>query len=72
MDVIDTAQRRQQEEIDYALAARPAPVAGRSTCANLDCNFPVSLVRQKMGAQLCIACQRDAEQEAQRCARGAV
>jgi RNA polymerase-binding transcription factor DksA len=72
MDSIDVAQRRQQEAIDQALAARRQPVAGRAHCANADCGEPISKVRQQMGAQLCIDCQRDREQRAQSCARGAV
>lgn len=72
MDAIDVAQRRQQDDIDHALAGRAPKPAGRSICANLDCGEPIASVRQQMGAQLCIECQRDAEREAQRCARGAV
>jgi len=72
MDVIEAAQRRQQDDIDHALAGRAPRKAGRATCANLDCGALILPVRQQMGAQLCIACQRDAEREAQRCARGAV
>jgi hypothetical protein len=71
MDVIDTAQRRQLEEIEHALAERKPAGPGREHCANLDCAAPIALVRQQLGAVLCIDCQRDAEQEAQRCARGA-
>lgn len=72
MDTIDVAQRRQQEEIDHALLARPALSAGRAHCANLDCGEPIAPVRQQMGATLCIDCQRAIEREAQQCARTAV
>lgn len=69
MDVIDVAQRRQQEEIDQAIAARPPAKPGRTVCANQECGEPISAERQALGAQLCIDCQRDAEWSAQRCAR---
>lgn len=72
MDVIDTSQRRQQEEIDHALAERKPPGEGRTHCANLDCGEPIVTLRQQMGAVLCIDCQRDAERETRQCARGAV
>lgn len=66
------AQRRQMEDIDHALAARPAQAYGRTHCANADCGEPIAPVRQQMGAQLCIDCQRANEQRAQPCARGAI
>lgn len=72
-DVIDVAQRRQQEEIDHALAARK-PVTElplRLCCVNPDCGEPISDVRQLMHAQLCLDCQRDAEQALKSCHRGA-
>lgn len=72
MDTIEVAQRRQQDDIDHALAGRAPQMAGRTTCAKLDCGAPILPVRQQMGAQLCLACQHDAERESQRCARGAV
>lgn len=72
MDTIDVAQRRQQDDIDHALQARPAPGAGLPQCANLDCGEPINEVRRQMGATLCIDCQRAVEREAQRCARTAV
>jgi len=72
MDAIDVAQRRQQEEIDQALASRKVAVAGRKHCANVDCGEAIAPIRQQMGATLCIDCQRDTEREAQRCARTAV
>jgi hypothetical protein len=71
MDVIDMAQRRQMEDVALALAARPAVAVGRMHCANADCREPIAEVRQRMGAQLCIDCQRAAERSAQPCARGA-
>jgi hypothetical protein len=72
MDVIDVAQRRQQEEIDHALAARAGKPSGRAHCANLDCGEAITPIRQQMGAQLCIDCQRASELRAQSCARGAI
>jgi hypothetical protein len=72
MDVIELAQQRQMDEVAHALVARPVPAQpGRAHCANLDCGEPIAPVRQQMGAQLCIDCQRDAERETQPCARGA-
>lgn len=71
MDVIDVAQRRQQEEIEQALqahASKPVRV-GRDVCAVTGCGEPISAMRKSMGAQLCIDCQQDAERSAQRCAR---
>lgn len=73
MDIIDVAQRRQQEAIDHALAARQTQsVPGRTHCAKAACGEAIVPVRQQMGAQLCIDCQRDAEQEARSWARAAV
>lgn len=76
MDVIDVAQQRQQEEIDHALAAHRAArlVAQplRSLCAAPTCNEPISPARQRMGAQLCIDCQRDAEHRQKSWPRGSV
>lgn len=72
MDVIDTAQRRQLEEIEHALAERKPLGQGRTHCANLDCGEPIAMVRQQIGASLCIECQRITEREAQQCARGAI
>lgn len=34
---------------------------GRSHCANLDCGEPVSDVRRKLGAQLCLDCAQAEE-----------
>jgi hypothetical protein len=72
MDVIDVAQRRQQEDIDHVLASRKPTGAGRTHCVNMDCCEPIVEFRQQMGATLCVDCQRDAEREAQQCARTAV
>jgi RNA polymerase-binding transcription factor DksA len=72
MDDIDVAQRRQQEAIDHALAARPIPKAGRSHCEMMVCRQPISPERQRLGAVLCIECQRDAEHTARSCARAAI
>ena len=72
MDVIELAQQRQQEDVDHALQARAPAQPGRTHCANLDCGAPILPVRQRIGAQLCIDCQRASERRAQTCARGAV
>ena len=72
MDIIDVAQRRQQEAIDQALAARKPAAAGRTTCANLTCGEPITPVRRQMGAQLCLDCQQRLEREAQRWAHGGI
>lgn len=66
MDVIDVAQKRQQEEIDHALAARRAPSQGLAHCDALDCGEPISAMRQQLGARLCIDCLTAQEQEARR------
>lgn len=75
MDIIDIAQQRQQEEIDHALAAHHAAHVtkpARARCAAVACDEPISPARQRMGAQLCLDCQRDAEHMAKSWARGAV
>lgn len=64
MDIIDHAQRRQQEEIDHALASRKPAGQGTTHCTNMDCGEPISETRQRMGARLCIDCARDAEARA--------
>ena len=71
MDVIDLAQRRQQEDIDHALAAR-VKAAGRTHCMRADCGAPISDLRREMGAVLCLDCQRSNEHRAQSCARRAI
>lgn len=63
-DLIDVAQRRQQEEIDHALAARKPAGIGATHCEQADCGEPISTFRQDMGARLCVDCQRDAEARA--------
>ena len=72
MDVIDVAQRRQLEEIELALAARPVAKQGRPHCRNTACAEPITPQRQALGAQLCIDCQRAVEHKAHACARGVV
>lgn len=72
MDVIDVAQRRQLEEIELALAARPSNKQGRKHCKNAECGEAIAPQRQQLGAQLCIDCQRAAERKAQPCARVAI
>lgn len=70
--MIDVAQRRQQEEIEHALAARKKPTIGRTHCANLDCGEPISALRREIGARFCVGCQNAAERPAQSCARTAI
>lgn len=66
MDVIDVAQRRQQEQIDQALANLPVPGVGAERCTRHDCDEPISATRQQLGARLCIDCANAQEQEARR------
>jgi RNA polymerase-binding transcription factor DksA len=66
VDVIDVAQRRQQEEIDQVLANRRVLPAGLTHCEMLDCGEPISAMRQQMGARLCVDCATAKEQEARR------
>lgn len=72
MDMIDVAQRRQQEEIDHALAARAAPGVGTASCSRFDCDELIADCRRHLGATLCLDCQQRAEREAQQCARRGV
>lgn len=67
MDSIDRAQQRQQEEIDQALAARKRDRAGRTTCA--ECGDAISELRTRLGAELCMPCQRAIEAGTNPCAR---
>jgi phage/conjugal plasmid C-4 type zinc finger TraR family protein len=62
MDDIDIAQRRQAEQITYALAAIKRP-AGESATHCAECDDPIPEARRKAvpGCRLCIACQRAAE-----------
>jgi len=66
VDVIDVAQRRQAEEIEYVLAARRTPPRGLTHCEHGDCGEAISEQRQQMGARLCIDCATAHEQEARR------
>jgi RNA polymerase-binding transcription factor DksA len=66
MDTIDVAQRRQQEEIDHALANRRPVAVGLTHCERADCGEPISPTRQQMGARLCIDCATAQESEARR------
>ena len=67
MDVIDVAQRRQQEEIEHALRARRPTSRGLAVCEVDDCEKPITEQRQAMGARRCVPCATAAEQGAQRC-----
>lgn len=62
MDEIEVAQRRQQEDIDHALAARGQGKAGKAVCD--ECGAAISALRQELGAVLCIDCQQRSEQQA--------
>lgn len=64
--MIDVAQRRQQGEIDHALAHRAPARPGLTQCERLDCGEPITAFRQALGARLCIDCAQAAEREAQR------
>lgn len=66
MDVIDVAQRRQQEEIEHALKARKPVSAGLTHCSSANCDEPISALRQTIGARHCIDCANAHEREAQR------
>lgn len=66
MDLAGMAQRRQQEEIEHALQARKPVAQGLAVCSMLECDEPISALRQAMGARLCIECAKAQEQEAQR------
>lgn len=66
MDAIDVAQLRQQEDIEHALQARQQSGKGLPFCSMLDCCEPISELRQRMGARLCIDCAKANEQEARR------
>lgn len=72
MDVIDKAQQRQLDDIEQALQSRKPAEPGRETCANATCGEPITPVRQALGAQFCLDCQRDIEmrQRGTSCRRG--
>ena len=59
MDEIDVAQRRQQEEIDHALAARKPDIYDTEEC--LECGEPLPEVRIQHGFGLCVDCQETKE-----------
>lgn len=62
-DAMDAVQQFAADATDDALRrhqARPV-VAGRTTCANLDCGEPIGPARTALGAQLCMECQREHE-----------
>jgi hypothetical protein len=46
-------------------ADRPK-LSGRTRCANVECDALISSARQEIGAQLCLDCQQQEEQEAKR------
>lgn len=60
-DEADRAADLQQAEIDRALAAhaRKVPGEGRHDCAR--CGEPISALRRRDGARLCMDCQVNAE-----------
>lgn len=60
-DSMDAVQQQALDAIEDALhrhQARPV-IAGRSSCANLDCGEPIHSARTALGAQLCLECQRE-------------
>ena len=65
MDDIDIAQRRQAEQITYALSAIKR-AAGESATHCAECDDPIPEARRKAvpGCRLCIACQREMEERA--------
>ena len=62
-DAMDAVQTFNEEHTADALQrhAQRKVLRGRSHCANLDCDEPISTARQEMGAQLCLGCQREVE-----------
>lgn len=65
-DLMDKLQQHNDDHVADSLRAhaqRPrAP--GRTTCANLDCKDDIAAARTALGAQLCLACQQEAEAQA--------
>lgn len=65
-DAMDVVQQLAADHAEDALRrhqSRPV-VAGRRTCANLDCAEPIAPARTALGAQLCLACQKADEAQA--------
>jgi RNA polymerase-binding transcription factor DksA len=62
-DAMDHVQELNEAHVEDALkrhSARPV-VEGRATCANAECGEPISDARRRLGAQLCMECQRGVE-----------
>lgn len=62
-DAMDHVQELNEAHTADALkrhAARVLP-EGRATCAHADCGEPISDARRRLGAQLCMECQRGEE-----------
>jgi len=65
-DAMDALQQFNDDRVADALSAhaqRPRP-AGRTHCANLDCREAIAPERQRLGAQLCLPCQKAEEGQA--------
>lgn len=63
---MDAVQQHAQHMAEDALQRHAArrQVAGRTSCANLDCGEPITPARTALGAQLCMECQIEAEGQA--------
>ena len=62
-DLMDAVQQHAADMASDALTAhaqRPR-LAGRATCAHLDCGAGIDPPRTAMGAQRCMDCQREHE-----------
>ena len=65
-DAMDAIQRQAEQLAEDAVhqhAQRPR-LAGRTSCANLDCGEPIAPERSALGAQLCFECQLEEEARA--------
>ena len=60
-DEADEASALQQREIDTLVARHRAKVPGHGRKACADCGEPISDLRRRDGAKLCLDCQIDAE-----------
>lgn len=65
-DAMDRVQQHAQDVAADALAkhASRAAQAGRTHCANLDCEADIAPARTALGAQLCLECQQAEEAQA--------
>lgn len=61
-DLMDAIQERMLREADEILLHRPQQGgAGRTKCANEDCDEAIVPARTALGAQLCLECQQAEE-----------